>query len=164
MLPTVQIIAATLMAFIALLFTIARATPDETAKVFGWGRRTAYIGLLLLVIGNSIYSIFAFVTGDSPPSRSDIAGFALSTLVGIWYVNFLVTYIGDMLSASRRAKISALQKERDDWKFKALKFEVEEAVLKEVHAFLSARLNLPATQIEASEDEMNAPSPPRRKP
>lgn len=164
MLPTVQIIVATLMAFIGLLFTIARATPDETAKVFGWGRRAAYIGLLLLVIGNSMYSIFVFVTGDSPPSRSDIAGFALSTLVGIWYVNFLVTYIGDMLSESRRAKISALQKEHDDWKLKALKLEAEEAVLKEVHALLSAQLNLPATQIEASEDEMNSPSPQPRKP
>jgi hypothetical protein len=152
MLSTIQIIAATLMAFLALLFTIARATPDEKAKVIGWGRQSAYVALLLCVMGTSMFSIHDFVTGDTPPNRWDIAGFAFSTLIFIWYSILLVAHISDMLSADRRKNISILQAEVADLKEERLKLQIEEIVLKRMLDLSSAELKPSSMTIESSED------------
>ncbi|MBD9585813.1 hypothetical protein IB254_01975 [Pseudomonas sp. PDM03] len=140
MMSTIQIVVATLMAFIALLFTIARATPEEKAKVIGWGRQSTYFGFLLLLIGICTYSIISFVAGEGQPTRAEIANFVFATLLSIWYAYLLFDRAIEIRRAKHSKKIEKLESELDDLKHQALALELEGKIMEKLSALFSALL------------------------
>ncbi|MBK5373519.1 hypothetical protein JFT81_02570 [Pseudomonas sp. TH43] len=144
MMSTIQIVAATSMAFIALLFTIARATPEETSKVIGWGRQSAYFGLLILLIGVCTYNIISFVIGVGQPSRVEIANFVAATLLSIWYTYLLFAHLIDIRRTKHRKKIEELESELAEIKQQALTLEIEAKITEKLSVLFSALLQPPA--------------------
>ena len=153
MMSTIQIVAATLMAFIALLFTIARATPEEKAKVIGWGRQSAYFGLLLLLLGICTYTIIGFVIRDGQPTRAEIANFVSATLLSIWYAYLLVARVTDMRKAKHRKRVAELESEVAELKQQTLKVEIEEKITQRVSALFSALLQPPTKDPEGPDKD-----------
>lgn len=135
---TIQIVAATLMAFIALLFTIARATPEEKAKVIGWGRQSAYFGFLLLLIGICAYTIISFVIGEGQPTRAEISNYVFAILLSIWYAYLLFARAIDIRRAKHSKKIEKLESELADLKHQALAIEVEGKIMEKLAGIFSA--------------------------
>ena len=155
MMSTIQIVAATLMAFIALLFTIARATPEEKAKVIGWGRQSAYFGLLLLLIGICTYTIISFVIGDGQPTRAEIANFVSATLLSIWYAYLLFARAIDIRRAKHIKKIEELESELADLKLQALTLEIEGKITEKLSALFSALLRPPTKDAAGPDNDMS---------
>lgn len=153
MMSTIQIVAATLMAFIALLFTIARATPEETSKVIGWGRQSAYFGLLILIIGICAYTVISFVIGDGQPTRAEIANFIAATLLSIWYAYLLFAHLIDIRRTKHRKKIEGLESELAEIKQKALTLEIEVKITEKLSVLFSALLQPPAKDTEGSDND-----------
>jgi len=153
MMSTIQIVAATLMAFIALLFSIARATPEETSKVIGWGRQSAYFGLLLLLIGICSYTVISFVIGDGQPTRAEIANFVSTTLLSIWYTYLLFAHLIDIRRTKHRKKIEELESNLADIKQQALSLEIEGKITEKLSLLFSAMLQPPTKNAEGPDND-----------
>ncbi|MEE5083780.1 hypothetical protein V2J74_03330 [Pseudomonas alliivorans] len=111
--PNVVPIFALACAVAALLFNMARATPEELEKVKGW-----VLELMLVVIACTAifwfgYKCILFTISTAPISRGEVTSFALALVNVLMYASVLSKYLRQR---SRRTALIAqrqLQGEKD---------------------------------------------------
>lgn len=116
----------------SLAFTIARASPEEAAKVGSWiksaGLAALWIGLILFYG----YQIFDIVKGEGPPSRLDTLTLIINTLLLLFFIKEAVEHTVNKFTAQKSDKIIELQLELKAMERERLMAELKKEILEDL--------------------------------
>jgi hypothetical protein len=109
---TIPIALTAIFGTVAMMYTAAKATPEEAKRVKAWGAKGLFLLWLCAAGGWSAYHCVGFAISIAPISRPEVALFGMHLINAAIYSALLIFELRTKPRERRKAKIKAFEDKR----------------------------------------------------